>query len=115
MNEIDSKVEELVETIKHSSEYTRYCKALAKLQEYPEIEREANEFRKKSYEIQKQKNSNHIFDEMVHLQDEYASLRRNPMVEEYLTSELAVCRVFQNINWKIIRDLNFQIGFEDEM
>lgn len=114
MDRVDLKVEELISAMKESQEYQRYCAAEKKLRQYPTIEQQVNEFRKKNYEIQKQKQSHNIYDELMHLQSEYATLRRNPLVDEYLSAEMALCRCIQDINRKMIRDLEFYIGFEDD-
>lgn len=114
MSEVNVKVDELVLAVKNSTEYIRYQKALHKIREYPEIEKEVNEFRRKNYEIQKQKHSEYILDEALHLEQEYAALRRNPMVDDYLAAELALCRVIQEINLKLVGDLEFELGFAEE-
>ena len=114
MKEIDAKVEAVIQAIKTSEAYTTYCSAFQRIQEYPDVERQVNEFRKKSYEIQKRKDTSGIYDDMIHLQDEYAALRRNPLVNEYLQADIDVCKLIQNINWKIIQSLDFQMGFVDE-
>ncbi len=110
MTQIDTALQYLLQTIKESSEYQRYQKARAKLSEQPELERSVHEFRKKNYLIQNSGNIN-LFDEVDRLEQENTEMRREPIVEEYLTAELAFCRVVQNINWTLINELDFEVGF----
>ncbi|MGN0484275.1 MAG: YlbF family regulator [Lachnospiraceae bacterium] len=113
MEEINAKLEELLQVIKSSPEYRAYREAYEKIHAYPEIEREVNEFRKRNFEIQQQP-TEQIYDSMLQLQEEYAPLRRNSIVEEYLNAELTICRMVQDINWKIIRAIEFELGFEEK-
>lgn len=113
MGQIEIALDQLVLVIKESDEYKRYQAARAKLHGYPELERNVHEFRKKNYQIQNSRNIN-LFDEVENLERENSQLRKNPLVEEYFVAELLFCRMMQQINWKIVDGLDFEVGFVNE-
>ena len=39
--------------------------------------------------------------------------QQNPLVAEYLAAENAFCRVVQKVNWTLIEELDFEVGFEE--
>ena len=113
MSQIDEKLTDLIEAIRGSSEFYRYQEAKNRLHENPELEKTVHDFRKKNYHIQNSGNVN-LFEEVDKLERENASIRSNSIVEEYMTAEIAFCRVIQNINWTLIDGLDFEVGFVNE-
>lgn len=113
MRLIDQKTFELLEAIKESTEYKKYQEMKARLKQEPELEKAVNELRKKTFEVQKMKNID-LYDEMDKLEDEKSKLLNSLIVEEFLATELAFCRIIQRINWKLIEELDFEVGFDDE-
>ena len=43
-----------------------------------------------------------------------AVLAVNPVAEEFMTAELAFCRLLQKINFRLVGGLNFEVGFVNE-
>ena len=41
-------------------------------------------------------------------QEEFKTLRENPLVDNFLASELAFCRMMQNINFDIVEAVEFE-------
>ena len=39
-------------------------------------------------------------------------MRAEPYVNEYLSAELAVCRMVQRINYRLMEEIEFDLGFE---
>lgn len=109
MNEINAALDGLVQVIKESEMYNRYQRAKEELSKEPELEKRVHEFRRKNFQIQNSGNAN-LFDEVDQLEKENTNLRRNPVVEEFLSSELAFCRTIQQVNWALIEQLDFDIG-----
>ena len=50
-----------------------------------------------------------MFDRIDEFEREYEQLRENPVVEEYLQAELAVCRMIQEINMQIADAIDLDI------
>lgn len=53
-----------------------------------------------------------LFTETDRLEREFAPLRAEPYVNEYLAAELAVCRMVQHINYRLMEEIEFDLGFE---
>lgn len=113
MDEINAALNGLVLAVKNSDEYIRYQKAKEELHKEPELEQSVHEFRRKNFQIQNSGNVN-LFDEVDRLEKENTELRRKPVVEEYLSAELAFCRAIQRINWVLIEQLDFDLGLQNE-
>ena len=90
MSVVEDKVTELVNAIQDTNEYKRYQEAKNKLHANPELEQIVFAFRQKNYQIQ------------------------NPVAEEFMTAELAFCRLLQKINFRLVGGLNFEVGFVNE-
>ena len=106
MSVVEDKVTELVNAIQDTNEYKRYQEAKNKLHANPELEQIVFAFRQENYQIQNSKN--------VDLFWENIDIRKNPVAEEFMTAELAFCRLLQKINFRLVGGLNFEVGFVNE-
>lgn len=113
-NETHSRIEtalgQLVTAMKDSDEYVRYQRAEAKVAEFSGLQQRIDEFRSSWYELQRDKDRD-LFHQIDQVQEKYADLRENPYVQEFLTAELALCRIFQRVNWAIVQNLDFNTDF----
>lgn len=111
MNQVDICISQLITAILESDEYQRYLEIRAKVKEEPEKERAINDFRRKNFELRKNSANIDLFDEYDRFEREYADFRAQPLVNEYLAAELSVCRLFQKINWRLVENVEFDLGF----
>ena len=109
MSVVEDKVTELVNAIQDTNEYKRYQEAKNKLHANPELEQIVFAFRQN----QNSKNVD-LFWEVDHLERENIDIRKNPVAEEFMTAELAFCRLLQKINFRLVGGLNFEVGFVNE-
>ena len=105
INSLDSGNTPLLEEIE--------AEAKNKLHANPELEQIVFAFRQKNYQIQNSKNVD-LFWEVDHLERENIDIRKNPVAEEFMTAELAFCRLLQKINFRLVGGLNFEVGFVNE-
>ena len=99
--------------IKNSEEFNRYQKAKEQLHCFPELEQQVMDYRRKTYELQNSQNTAGLYEAVDQFEKDYKEFRKNPYVSEYLASELALCRIVQQINWTLIEGLDFEVGFEE--
>lgn len=99
---------DFVRAVKESAEYQEYEMQLAKIKRQPELYEKVNEFRQKNYVIQNMESSDDIMDRMEELEQEYEQLRDIPLVEDFLEAETSFCRMMQEINMFITKELDFQ-------
>jgi cell fate (sporulation/competence/biofilm development) regulator YlbF (YheA/YmcA/DUF963 family) len=107
---IREALDTLVDAMKNSEEYVRFKKAEAKVQEFPGMQDKIDAFRKGWYTMQAN-GAPDLFVQTDHYEAKYADFRENPFVQEYLAAELAVCRLFQQINWTILQNFDVDTDF----
>ena len=66
---------------------------------------------RRNFEIHKRRDVD-LYTEMDRLEQEFAPLRLEPLVNDYLTAELALCRIVQRINYRLMQEIEFDLGFE---
>lgn len=113
MNQIEEALGYLLEAVKNSEEYIRFQNIQEKVHKLPELEQQINGFRQKNYLLQNSHGTLDLYEQTDQMEQEYRKFRKNPIVEEYLEAECAICRIVQQINWTIIEELDFEVGFEN--
>ena len=94
--------------VKQSESYQEYERQLARIKEQPELYEKVNEFRRKNFDVQNSEPPESMMERMEELEQEYSWLRENALVEDFLQAELAFCRMMQEIDVLIVRELDFQ-------
>ena len=110
-DQLEEILKSLVNKVKESQEYKEYRRMLEVIKQDPEKERAVNEFRRRNFEMQKRRDVD-LFTEVDRLEGEFAPLRSEPYVNEYLSVELALCRLVQHINYSLMMEMDFELGFE---
>ncbi len=111
MDQVEMILGQLVDAVKDSQEYKEYQRVREQLHAVPERERAVTEFRRRNFELQKRRDVD-LYTEVDRLEREFAPLRLEPFVNEYLAAELAVCRMIQSINYRLMSEIEFDLGFE---
>ncbi|EOS45632.1 YlbF family regulator [Lachnospiraceae bacterium JLR.KK009] len=111
MNRVEEKLDALVRVVKESPEYREYQRVRELVHQDPEKEKAVHEFRRRNFELHQRRDVD-LYSEMDRLEKEFAPLRAEPYVNEYLSAELAVCRMVQNINYRLMEEIEFDLGFE---
>lgn len=109
--QVEEAVSNLIKAIHNSSEYRRYQNTRAKVHTLPELEHKIHAFRKKNYETQNVVEEWNLYERVDELEREGIEIRKDPLVDEYLSAELGFCRLYQNINWTIVQNIDFDLGF----
>lgn len=113
MDQVKESIDRLVEAIGNSEEFIRFKSIREKVHGFPELERQIMEFRRENYLLQNSQGKVDLFDETDRIEREYKEFRENPMVSEYLSAENDICTIVQQINWRLIEELDFEVGFEE--
>lgn len=111
MENINSKVDELISEIKQCDVYQNYQRLTAILNDNPEIKVRVDELREKNFNIQKQSAAEDMFEESIRLEDEFSEIRNNPIVNEYLDNELALCKMLKEIGIRIYNEVEIHLPF----
>lgn len=96
--------------IKESDEYQKYCMYKDEISKLPELYREVQEFRKRSFLLQLEDDT---YDKEVasKLSDEFKSVLENPLAAAYLNAELAFCKLSQRIFKEICDGIELELDF----
>ncbi len=86
----------------------KYVMQLTRLKQNPELYKQVNDYRKLNFEMQNAAQVDDLFDKMDYFEKEYKQFRENVIVDDFLTAELALCRMMQEINALIVDGLNFE-------
>ncbi len=113
MKQIDACIEKLIDAILNSGEYRQYLEVREKVKREPETEQAIHEFRRRSFQMRKNGENLDLYEEIDRLGEEFAQLRSEALVNDYLAAELAVCRLFQKINRSLLEQVEFDLGFDE--
>lgn len=105
---IELALDSLIDQIKESVTYKEYHLQLERLKKEPEFYRQVNEFRQRNFELQNAPQTDNLMERVEAFAAEYDAFRQNPLVDDFLRAELAFCRMIQNINLKIMEEMNFE-------
>lgn len=108
MISINDAVLQLTDAIQASGEHRNYIRERERVKHYPELKAQLDEFRRRNFEMQTQTSGDIAFEEIEQMEKEYADFRDNPIVEDFLTAELAFCRMMQDINRNITEAIDFE-------
>ncbi len=107
MDEITGQVEKLASCIKNSEIYKNYRIQVEKIEKQPGLLEKINEFRQKNFELQSAPDSVEMLDKVEDFARQYEQFRENPLVEDFLQAELAVCRMMQDIQIRLTDAIDF--------
>ncbi len=114
MSTVEESLESLVEAVKNSQEYRDFLSAKQKIDEDVQLKQNLNKFRGENFKIQNNTGNEALYHGVDNMERDLAKFRENPIVDEFLTAELALCRMVQNINWKLIGALDFDVDFIED-
>ena len=106
--QIEEATKKFAAYIQESDTYKEYLYQREKLKKQPDLYDKVNEYRKKSFDLQNESDSEDLFDRMEAFEREYAKFRENPMVEDFLRAEIAFCRMMQDINVLLTAEIDFE-------
>lgn len=110
-SEMEGKARELADIILNSEEYQNYIRSREALKGDWELYQRVSDFRRQNFAMQLLGDSGRIYEDMDRLEQEFAPSRRDSRVSEFLQNELSLCKMMQNINEIIIKDLDFEVDF----
>ena len=99
---------------KFSEEYIRYQDIKNRVHNQPAVRATDPHFRHKKYLLQNSDGNVDLYDATDKMEQEYREFRKNPLVAGISCSRKCFfCRVVQKVNWTLIEELDFEVGFEE--
>ena len=105
---VQAALEQLVDAIQSSDIYKEYRKQSELVDLSGNLREKINEYRARNFELQNSSREEDILDKMEAFEREYEKFRENPLVEEYLSAELAFCRMIQEIEIRLAEAVDFE-------
>lgn len=105
---VAGSIEKLVSAVKQTDIYATYSFQVKKIQRYPDLMEQINAYREENFMLQSNFEGDELFDKMEEFNSKYEQFLENPVVNDYLSAETALCRMMQEINTNIIEGLDFQ-------
>ena len=107
MTDLTSMSNQVVEAIRNTPEYAEFIRLLNKFREDPELYRRVDEMRDKNFLIQ-QGDIGDPYDMMDALTNEYEDVINNKAVGEFITAEVALCKMIHEFNRNVAAGLEIE-------
>lgn len=108
MSDVEQAIENLLEALKRTKEYTEYQCQLQKINMQPELRKQVDAFRNENFELQNSTPEDQMLQRMEQFEEKYQVFRENPLVNDFLEAELSFCRKMQEVTLKIMEGLAFE-------
>lgn len=106
--EVKRCLDDLIYSIKTSNVYQNYREQEEKVNEQPDLRNQIDNFRRENFELQQNFQGEELSRKMDEFEQRYESFRKNPLVDKYLSAELAFCRMIQYIEEQMEVELDFK-------
>lgn len=106
MDGVDEAVRRLIDEILLSDIYREYDAQRKKVNQFPELKAQIDEYRSRYFEVQR--SGSNVLEKIDEFEREYSALREDPLVIGFLKAELAFCRMIQDINSRIVDATHFE-------
>lgn len=101
MDEIRDCTHRLIQAILESEEYRRFSEVRDRVKQQPELRSAINAFRLDVFETQNASEPMDMYAEQERLLRDYEEFRKNTLVNDFLQTELSVCRIIQKVTAEI--------------
>lgn len=105
---IENYTQDFVEKIKTTDIYLNYLEQVKKIKKYPDLLNQINEYRDESFMLQNKYEGEELYDRTEELSQRYEKFLEIPVVDDFMSAELALVRTMQDINMYIVEGLDFQ-------
>lgn len=111
MNRVEELTEQLKEAILESPEYKEYKSIENYMKRKPDLKRAVDEFRKLNFVYQYSDEIDDGVGKTLSLNEQFKDIRRQEQVEHYLSTEMCLCRMMQEICLTLFSAIDFDMDF----
>lgn len=111
MNSLDELKKQIRKTIQESEEYKEYRELYDYISRHPDLKRQIDEFRKENFRIQYSDEVEDAIEAGLELNNRFADLRSEPVVDRFLAAEMCLCRLVQEICMAVADSVDFDMDF----
>lgn len=106
---IKRSLEELISSIKNSEIYHNYEDASREVGKVPGLQERIDEYRRNNFLIQQNHEGEELLQKLEEFELETAAFRAEPLVDKYLCAERDFVKLKQDIDNKMLSELEFSI------
>ena len=107
MEYIEAALQTYIAALKGSEVYQEYRRALDELKKDPDLKRRVDDFRQRNYNFQQSEEID--LNEYDQFRSEMVGFRASDQrVDAFLDAELALCRMIQDVSYRITEALDFE-------
>ncbi len=106
MGHLDEAVSEYIRAIKNTEEYQDYQREKELVKQFPELKAQIDEYRRRRFELHHDENAQ--LETVEEFAAEYAAFLEIPQVADFLAAELALCRLMQEADRRVVESLKFE-------
>ena len=110
-DKLESLKKEISKTILESDEYKEYKRLEEIISKNPDLKRSVDEFRKRTFEIVNNDDIEDVYTAMLNLNIEYDNMRRQDIVNRYLTAEICFSSLVKDIIKSIVEPIDMELDF----
>jgi len=111
MEKIDELKEELKKAILESDEYKEYKSLEAQIKKNPDLKRAVDELRRQNFEMQYGDTESDMLRASEELNQRFKDIREQDPVNRYLSAEICLCRMIQDICLSVVETVDFDMDF----
>ncbi len=112
--QVSKSLDALLKAVKESREYTEYMQARQLLIQDPDRRARTEAFRRKNYLIQNTE-SEQMSTERIAIYKDREELRRDPVIDRYLNTELVLCRLLRNLSLELLNVAELDLEFMEDI
>lgn len=106
---VDIYTTALIRVLQDSDEYRAFMRAKKALLGKTELKKQINDYRMEVYCMQNYGDAGQLLEQMQEFQKKHEKFRSNPLVNNYLHTELAVCRLLQRVTARVAEEIDLEL------
>ena len=105
---VQKSLHDLLDSMRQTEIFQNYVTHRQCVDAQPELKRQIDEYRHKNLEIQQNYQGEELLRRMEEFEIQYESLCANPLVDHYLSAELALVRMYQAMERQVLEALELR-------
>lgn len=111
INKIEELKADIKKTIQQSQAYKEYLELNELLLRQPDVKRQVDDYRRENFRLQYSDDVGDSISASQSLTQGYEEMFRQPLVSRYLSAELSICRLVQEICMSVVESVDFDMDF----
>lgn len=111
MGLVDERADMLAQAVIESEEYKQYMKVKREVEQNEILCQKIDEFREKSFRLHTSLQGEELYNAMENFERENSAFRKDPLVNQFLAAELALNRMIQRVEKKVIDAIDLSLTY----